>query len=90
MTQVLADILQIEMFQAPIAGIMEENHDDHYLGVAEGRRTVIRASRSPSFILNGVFFDGGIKKLAEFICHKEYFCNFAFGEHAIVVCFLMF
>jgi hypothetical protein len=58
MTQVLADIFQIEMFQAAIAGIMEEDHDDHYLGVAEGGRTVIRASRSPFFILNGIFFDG--------------------------------
>ena len=58
MTQVLADILQIEMFQAPIAGIVEEYHDDHYLGVAEGGRTVIRASRRSCLVLYGVFFDG--------------------------------
>ena len=32
-TQVLRDILQIEMLQATIAGIMEEDDDNHHLGL---------------------------------------------------------
>ena len=32
-TQVLRDILQIEMLQATVAGIMEEDDDNHHLGL---------------------------------------------------------
>ena len=78
----LAHVLQIEMLQTAITGIVKENHDDHYLGSAQCRSAVIGTFRRLALVLNGVFFDCGIKKLAEFICHKENFCNFALGEHS--------
>ena len=32
------------------------------------------------YIYYGVFLDHFVKKLAEFVCHKENFSNFAFGN----------
>ena len=76
--QSLRDMLQIEVLQAAVAGIVEKDHDDHNLGL--GKRTVTMVF--PLFCLfYGIFCHHFIKKLAKIICHTENFSNFVLGKH---------
>ena len=75
----LADMLRIEVFQAAVAGIVEKNHDEHDFRLRKRPVAVIFALGRGFY---GIFFHHTVKKLAEFICHKENFRNFVFGEHS--------
>lgn len=75
---VTADMLNIEMLHAAVAGVVEKYHYQHHFSVGKSACTVISAFFT---VVNGMFFHINVKKLAEFICHKENFCNFVFGEH---------
>ena len=72
-------MLHIEMLQAAVAGIVEENHNEHHLGLGERAGTMIRPFPG---ILDGIFCHHGIKKLAKIIGHTEYFYNFVIGKHS--------
>ena len=57
-----AYMLHIEMLQAAVAGIVEENHNEHHLGLGERTGTMIRPFLG---ILDCIFCHHGTKKLAK-------------------------
>ena len=75
----LADMLQIEMLQATVSGVVEQDHDNHHLCLGECTIAVVISFANP---LEGIFFHHCVKKLAEFVCHKENFYNFVLGKHS--------
>jgi hypothetical protein len=78
MTKPFAHMLQIEMLQTTIAGVVEQDHDDHHFCL--GKRPI--AVIIPLFgLLYGIFCHHCIKKLAKIICHTENFSNFVLGKH---------
>ena len=58
---------------------MEKNHDKHDFRLRKRAVAVIFALGRVSY---GIFFRHTVKKLAEFIRHKENFRNFVLGEHS--------
>ena len=78
MAHVLTDGLKVEVLQATVAGIVEKNHDEHDFRLRKRPVAVIFALGRGFY---GIFFHHTVKKLAEFICHKENFRNFVLGEH---------
>ena len=78
MAKTLAHMLQIEMLQATVAGVVEQDHDNHHLCLGKRPVAVIIPFSS---LLYGVFFHHCIKKLAKIICHTENFSNFVLGKH---------
>ena len=77
--KMLADMFQIEMFQAAVAGVMEQNDDNHHLCLGECTVAMVASFSNP---LEGIFSHHCGKKLAEFVCHKENFYNFVLGKHS--------
>ena len=73
-----AHVLQIEMFQTPVAGIVEQDHDDHHFRLGKSAVPVIFTLL---LLLYRVFCHHCIKKLAKIICHTENFSNFVLGKH---------
>ena len=58
---------------------MEKNQDKHDFCLRKRPVAVIFALGRCFY---GIFFHQTVKKLAEFICHKENFRNFVLGEHS--------
>ena len=73
-----AHVLQIKMLQAPVAGIVEQDHDDHHFRLGKSAVPVIFTLL---LLLYRVFCHHCIKKLAKIICHTENFSNFVLGKH---------
>ena len=73
-----AHVLQIKMLQAPVAGIVEQDHDDHHFRLGKSAVPVIFTLL---VLLYRVFCHHCIKKLAKIICHTENFSNFVLGKH---------
>jgi hypothetical protein len=78
----LADMIQIEVLQASIAGIMEQNQNGHHLGVRHLAIAVIFAFLPGMTFSYREFRDNIVKILTELITHEEYFCNFAIRKHS--------
>ena len=81
-TEMLADMINVEMFKAAIARAMEKDHDNHNLCIRHGRISVILTFTGLGTVLNGIFFHHTVKNFAKLICHKENIRNFVFGEHS--------
>ena len=79
MAKVLADVFHIEMLQAAVSRIMKKDHYKHDFRLRKRPVAVIFALGRGFY---GIFLHHAVKKLAEFICHKENFRNFVLGEHS--------
>ena len=79
MPQVLAHLVQIEVLQASVPGIMEKYHYEHNLGLGQGRIAVIVAILA---FPDRIPCHHGIKELAEIICQTKYSRNFVLGDHS--------
>ena len=68
----LADQFKIKVFETTITRIMKKNDNHHNFCLWQGRTTVI----FPLFEgIERVFCHHCVKKLAEVVCHTEYFYN---------------
>ena len=61
---------------------MEQYQDDHDFCIWQGRCSMIFALFRHFCWFKGRFCHHSLINFAEFICHKENFCNFALGEHS--------
>jgi hypothetical protein len=81
MSQVLADVFQIEVIEASVSSRMEKNHDNHDFSIAHaiGLVTVLYILIR---ILQHVIFLMSCKFFAKIICQTINFSNFSLGEHS--------
>jgi hypothetical protein len=81
MRQMLADIFQIEMFEASVTARMKKNHDEDDVRIAH---TIGLISMFPVFCRNKehVIFLIFRKFFAEIVCQTINFSNFSLGEHS--------
>ncbi len=82
MVQMLADKFLIVMLETTVAAGMEENQDDHYLGIAHTIGLVAMLDGILTLLFKHIFFLAGCKFLAEIVCNTINFCNFGLGGHS--------
>ena len=81
MCQMLADIFQIEMFEASVAAGMKKNHDEddfriaHTIGLVSMFPVLCRGGEHVIFLIFRKFF-------AEIVCQTKNFSNFILGEQS--------
>ena len=80
--QAYTDLIQVEMFQASVAGIVEHYHNGHNLGNRKATIPVIRPLSACFWCIETIFIQQTAKNFVKFICHKENFSNFVLGEHS--------
>ena len=79
MPQALAHLVQIEVLQASVPGIVKKYHYGHNLDLGHGRIAVIAALLA---FPDRISCHHGIKELVEIICQTKYFCNFVLSDHS--------
>ena len=88
MHEVDAYLIQIEVLQTAIARVMKQYHDCHNLGNTGATITVTGSLPALFRGIQAIFFQQTAINFVKLVCHKENFCNFVRGEHAIITCIL--
>src|SRR5574344_71007 len=68
---------------------MKQYHDCHNLGHTEATIMMIGPLSNLFRGIQTIFFQHTAINFVKFVCHKENFCNFVGGEHAIISCILL-
>ena len=85
---VLANLINIEVFQAFVSAQMEQNHNGYDLGIGQDAVPMILPLRLVTLAGKSVNLDESVIKLAEIIRHTENFSNFVIVDrHSERFCF---
>ncbi len=78
-----ADVLDVEVLQAAVAGAVEHYDYHHYLSLGHASVAVVAALAGG---LHGATFNYSVKNLAEIVNNAENFSDFVIGQYHDIVC----